>query len=105
MSIGDLHINCLVYADDVVLMSSSKKGPQNYVNNLSQFSENWHLTVILSEIKVLVFNQSSHLKKIDINFTGQTTMCTSRYTYLGITFSASGYFTDAKHDLTLKGMK
>ena len=88
VSIGDVHINCLMYADDVVLMSSSKEGLQNR-NNKLPFAENWHLTVNLSKPKVSVFNKSGHLKKIYINFNNKNIIYTSRYTldnifYVGI---------------------
>ena len=38
-------LNCLPYADDLVLISNSTKGLQNSLTILSQFCEDWLLNV------------------------------------------------------------
>ena len=38
VSLNKYDLNCLMYADDVVLLSSSEKGLQSYINKLSNFA-------------------------------------------------------------------
>ena len=40
---GDLSVNCLLYADDFVLLSESKSGLQFSLNILSTYCSNWKL--------------------------------------------------------------
>ena len=98
-------LNILMYADDVVLLSSSKTGLQNCVNKLYKYTSDWKLTVNTKKTKVLVFNKAGRKKDIKINLGNETLECVQNYTYLGINFSASGSFQKAKKDLYNKGLK
>jgi hypothetical protein len=40
---GDLSVNCLLYADDFVLLSESKSGLQSSLNILGTYCSNWKL--------------------------------------------------------------
>ena len=44
-------INCLLYADDLVLLSKSKQGLQHCLNTLSTFCEKWTMNVNLKKTK------------------------------------------------------
>ena len=46
----------LVYADDLVLLSSSSAGMQILLNNLEIYCRKWHLIINSSKTKVMVFN-------------------------------------------------
>lgn len=94
-----------MYADDVVLLSSSEKGLQNCVNKLFQYTSDWKLTVNTKKTKVLVFNKAGRLKNIKISLGKEILECVQNYTYLGINFSASGSFQKAKKELHNKGIK
>lgn len=56
-------IHCLMYADDIVILSSSSKGLQDKIQTLKKFCEDWCLHVNLSKTKIIIFNKAGrHLK-------------------------------------------
>ena len=55
--LNNLQINCLMYADDIVLLSTTSSGLQEKLNNLHKFCEDWCLEVNVTKTKVLIFNK------------------------------------------------
>ena len=43
IAFGDLFVNSLMYADDIVLLSESKEGLQNCLSSLQTYCDLWHL--------------------------------------------------------------
>ena len=99
------HISCLLYADDLVLLSNSEKGLQNCITKLSSFCKDWGMNVNLDKTKSLVFSSSRRLKDVHITFQGKDIENVKSYTYLGVTYNHLGCFNEAKHNLYLKGLK
>ena len=66
VDLGDLTFNCLIYADDVVILSTSKTGLQEKLNKLEKICSDWCLQVNINKTKVVVFNESGkkNLKRI-----------------------------------------
>jgi hypothetical protein len=85
-----------MYADDVVILSTSKQGLQNCVNKLGKFTAESEMSVNIKKTKVLVFNKAGRIKNIEIKFKEQNIECVQQYTYLGVVFAASGSFSAAK---------
>lgn len=56
-------IPCLLYADDIVLLSESAKGLQFSLNRLHQYCSNWDLQVNINKTKVMIFNKGGRLLK------------------------------------------
>ena len=54
-----LPLNCLLYADDLVLISRSAAGLQNQINLLHKYSEKWLLTTNLKKTKRVVFQKQN----------------------------------------------
>ena len=50
VTIGDVNLNCLLYADDLVLLSNSKEGSQRSLDTLKNYSLSWGLKVNLEKI-------------------------------------------------------
>lgn len=98
-------INCLLYADDVVLLSSSAAGLQKCLDKLDNFTNDWRMTVNLKKTKVLVFNKSGRKSNIEFKYKNEVIENVQTYKYLGIIFSSSGTFSYAKEDLYKKGFK
>jgi hypothetical protein len=55
------NINCLIYADDLLLISTNASGLQNSLNRLQQYCNTWNLKVNVQKIKVMIFNPNGHL--------------------------------------------
>ena len=105
VQLGEKNIHCLLYADDVVLLSKSSTGLQQRLHCLEQFCKEWCLDVNISKTKILIFNKAGrHLKE---NFTLATKPleCVTSYKYLGIHFTASGAFSLAQDELYKKATK
>lgn len=98
-------IHCLMYADDIVLLSESSEGLQNSLNGLERFCRAWGMNVNLTKTKVMVFNKSGKIDMTKFYFRGSQLENVKKYKYLGIIFQASGCFNEAKQDLYKKGMK
>ena len=50
-------LSCLLYADDLVLLSHSQQGLQNSLDKLSTFCEQWKMQVNLKKTKIMVFQK------------------------------------------------
>ena len=60
-----IKLNCLLYADDLVLLLKSKQGLQHCLNVLSTFCEKWMMNVNLKKTKTMINNKNNG----NINFT------------------------------------
>ena len=59
--INDLPLNCKMYTDDIVLLSTTPAGLQDKLNKLHRFCEDWCLEVNVTKTKVLILNKSGRL--------------------------------------------
>ena len=51
----DTEIKCLLYADDLVLLSLIREGLQQHSSQLEKYCQTWTLTVNQPKTKVLIF--------------------------------------------------
>ena len=105
VDIGTYHLNCLLYADDVILLSQSEVGLQYCLKKLENYCADWCLDVNLDKTKVLVFNKAGKLYKHEFKFNGKTVESVREYKYLGVTFCISGSFSVASSELYKKALK
>ena len=103
--LNDRNVNCLMYADDIVIMATSKSGLQERLNSLEGFCNEWCLQVNISKTKVLIFNKTGRHLKDNFHFDGNTLESVQTYRYLGVTFTPSGLFYQSKIDLFQKALK
>ena len=106
VSINDEKLNCLMFADDVVLLSESSEGLQNCLNRLSKYCAKWQLTINLSKTKVVIFNKGGHrIKKFGFTLNDGDLSVEQMYTSLGIPFTSNGSFKQACVSLNDKAKK
>jgi hypothetical protein len=84
-------IYILLFADDVVLLSSSLEGLQRQLDALSLFCDLGQLTVNLGKTKVMIFNGLKKTSNFHFLFKGEEIEITNTYTYLGVQFSGSRF--------------
>ncbi|WAR21446.1 LIN1-like protein [Mya arenaria] len=72
VTLKNCKFSCLLYADDLVLLSTSEQGLQSCLYKLSQYSDKYGLSVNLNKTNI--------------------------YKYLGIIFSSSGTFSHCQND-------
>ena len=93
-------LSCLLWADDLVLMSTSATGLQNSINKTYQFYDNIGLQMNTKKTKVMIFNQRGlKLTNIVFHVDGSPLEVVDEYQYLGIKFKPSGTFQVAVGEL------
>ena len=103
--LDDAGLSCLLYADDLVLLSTTETGLQNAVQKLSNYCKTWDLKINTSKTKVIVFNKGGKKLRSKIYLDGQLLECEDSYKYLGLVFASNGKLTPAKEDLSKRGHK
>ena len=99
------HFNCLLYADDLLLISSSAEGLEQTLNRLSKYCQDWLLNINPSKTKVIIFQKKSRKSIIDkykFLVNNENIEIVNNYTYLGVNFSVYGSFTNHKEKLKEK---
>ena len=89
IQMGDILINYLLHADDLVLISETRAGLQRLLRGLETFCKRWHITVNLLKTNVMVFNTKySALQEIKPLFLFNIEIDeVNEYKYLGIIFT------------------
>ena len=103
--LGQKHISCLLYADDLVLLSESQDGLQNCLNTTWEYCKSWGLEINYTKSKVMIFNNGSRLSNVKFFIDETELEIVRHYKYLGIMLSLNGKFTQALLDLTRRGQK
>lgn len=103
--VNNLNVNCLLYADDIVILSESKSGLQTSLDILYNYCSNWKLQVNVDKSKIMVFNSNSKHQSINFTFNGNTMQVVSKYCYLGIVLKSNGKFNLATSVLVEKARK
>ena len=63
LELNNKPISCLLYADDIILLSESAKGLQKSLDILKTYCDKWNLKVNIGKTKVIVFNKSGRILK------------------------------------------
>lgn len=95
----DEPINCLMYADDTILISQTAEGLQNCLHKLHEYCKKWNLIVNISKSKVMIFNKGGLRCPGNFIYGDCTLEITTDYVYLGINFKPSGVLTSAYNRL------
>jgi hypothetical protein len=106
ITINNIKVSCLMYADAIVLISESAKGLQNCLNKLSKYYDIWNLSRIIDKPKVIIFNKSGRvIKKDSVKYMEYVLEITQEYKYIGVLFKPSGSFTKANAYICKKARK
>ena len=86
---GREEIFSLLFADDIVLLSSTPTGLQTQINSLQRASDSLGLTVNIDKTKVMVFRKGGFLgKKEKWTLDGKPLEVVNSYKYLGYTLKS-----------------
>ena len=102
LTLQDKKISCLMYADDIIILSSSHKGLQDCLDTLASFCNNWKLSINKSKSKCMTFYKRKC--KYNRNFFIDDTPLenVTEYTYLGLTVDAKCSFKETLEMLSCK---
>ena len=90
-------LDCLMYADDIVIFSLSPEGLQNKLFSLESYCDDWGMKVNIKKTKVIIFNKAGRTIKHKFMYKNLELECVPNYYYLGIYFTASGTYSLAKN--------
>ncbi len=95
ITLHDSEVKCLLYDDDLVLMSPTAEGLQHSLALLEQYCEEWALTVNLDKTRVMVFQKKARSQgsRYQFSYGGEVLEHSTSYSYLGIQISESGGFS------------
>ena len=103
-TINDIKIPCLFWADDLVLIYTTKDGLQNQLNVVNDYCFDWTLTLSAEKTKTVIFNKTgATLNKHQIHYILIKTV--KYFSYLGITLDSNGKFHTAVNELSKKAAK
>ena len=89
-----------MYADDLVLLSTTPAGLSNGLSKLNSYCNSWGLMVNEKKTNVLIFNKPGRVIKIwTLSISNENIENVLTYKYLGIEFAASGTFWYVKNEL------
>ena len=101
ISLDDLHLCCLLYADDIVLISDSEDKLQKMLNHFHNWCFKWQMQINISKSKIVHF-RNKRVKSTDFNFTlgDDTVDKVCSYKYLGIIFDEFLTFDECARTLS-----
>lgn len=99
-----LKLFTLLYADDTVLMADSPTELQNCLNAFSSYCNEWKLSINTEKTKILIFGAR---KKSNLQFklNNKIVEIVDKYKYLGVYFSQSGSFLNARKHIVQQAKK
>ncbi len=85
-TLHDTEIKCLLYADDLVLLSPTEEGLQDSLNLLEDFCQSWALTVNLQKTRVMIVPETLQISgtSTHIHTSTQNHRDHKNITYLGL---------------------
>ena len=70
ITLKDTQISCLMYADDLVLLSETEQGLKDSLSKLLIYNEKWHLNINYKKSKTMIF-QTRATKTLNITLNEQ----------------------------------
>ena len=88
VQIGELILNYLLFADDLVLISETRSGLQKLLNRLDTFCKHWHLELNKDKTQFMVMNKKydNFNNKSGVYYNGNLIKETDSYKYIGFIF-------------------
>jgi hypothetical protein len=102
----DSNIGCLLFADDLLILSETKEGLQHSLNNLSNYSDNWQLAINVNKTKSMIFKQNyTKTEPSFVYYRNNQIQNVSEYPFLDITLKSNGNLSHSITDLVKKAKK
>jgi len=99
LSIDELQIYIVLFADDTVLFSYTKPGLQILLHKLHTYCNEWGITVNTDKTVCMVFRKCNRVEQFDMFYNNTRLTVVQKFTYLGVTLSSNGLFYQAQKAL------
>ena len=63
-------INCLMYADDLLILSENEQCLSESLQRLGKYTEKWNLKISERKTKIMIFNKSGKTIRLNIKVNG-----------------------------------
>ena len=90
ISLNELQIFLLLFADDTVLFSYSANGLQTLLNKLHVYCSKWDITVNTKKTVGMVFKLGTRKENVELFYNNTKLDIVNKFTYLGVTLSSTG---------------
>jgi hypothetical protein len=99
-----LKLFVLLYADDTIIVSEDPTSFQQLLNDFSEYCKIWKLDINMNKTKVMIFGTN---KPSNYHFSlgGKELEIVKQYKYLGVTFTSSGSFLEARKNIVSQANK
>ena len=94
-----------MFADDLILISTTKDGLQKSLNALDSYVKKWKLEINFKKTKCMTFSKSNHVEKHQFIIRNKILENTNEYKYLGITINKKGSFSPTLTNLSCKARR
>ena len=106
ITIEQLSIYLLLFADDAVIFSETPSGLQKSLDNTECYCKRWNLTVNVEKTKIVVFRKGEMIAQNERwTYDNQEIEIVNSFNYLGVVFSSGGSMMQATKTLADKALK
>ena len=83
--LGNQSLNCLMYTDDLLVISPSPQGLQQSLDVIHKHDQEWKLKVNTKTSNIIIFSGNGQNKnKINFKYENETLQIVDKQAYLGI---------------------
>ncbi len=106
-TLGNIIVGCLMYADDLIIISETSNGLQNMLDRLHSYCLKWRLQLNIKKTRTMIIRKRQSSKQVSVSFKFGNDIITStdRYSYLGLLINSKGQFSEGIDCLKKKGYK
>ena len=98
-------ISCLLWADDILILSESENGLQRKLDQLGVYCANNRLTVNTDKTECMIFNKTGRLMEHKFYLDYNLIKNVRKYKYLGFLVTPSGEIRSGLEDLRIRALK
>ena len=98
-------IHCLMYADDLLILSETENGLTESLERLSNYAKKLKLKISAKKTKIIVFNKAGKIINVKRRMDDIIIQSCSEYTYLSTIFTPSNSFKKAQIELYKKACR
>ena len=100
ITLYELQIFLLLFADDTMLFSETPEGLQLLLDKLCGYCRKWGITINADNTVTMTFKQGSRIDVHDFYYNDEVLKKVSKFTYLGVALSANGKFYQTQKSLS-----
>ena len=99
------NLSCLLWADDIILLSHSEEGLRYMLSALSSYVDENGMSINTKKTKCMIFNKTGKYIRRSYPLKNGTIETTNSYKYLGFIFTPSGEIVSGLRDLRDRALR